>query len=70
MAKAYPNITVAGVDLDHSRSTPPTRNAERAGVADRVTFFVTDAADLGGAGSYALVTILEALHDMSDPLRR
>ena len=33
-----------------------------------MTFFVTDAADLGGAGSYALVTILEALHDMSRPV--
>ncbi|HEV2930060.1 MAG TPA: SAM-dependent methyltransferase, partial [Propionibacteriaceae bacterium] len=31
-------------------------------------FFVTDAADLGAAGSYALVTIFEALHDMSRPI--
>jgi predicted O-methyltransferase YrrM len=68
MAKAYPNITVAGVDLDHYAISAARRNAERAGVADRVTFFVTDAADLGGAGSYALVTILEALHDMSRPV--
>ena len=68
MAKAYPNITVAGVDLDHYAISAARRNAEEAGVADRVTFFVTDAADLGGAGSYALVTILEALHDMSRPV--
>jgi predicted O-methyltransferase YrrM len=68
MAKAYPNITVAGVDLDHYAISAARRNGERAGVADRVTFFVTDAADLGGAGSYALVTILEALHDMSRPV--
>jgi hypothetical protein len=31
-------------------------------------FSVTDAADLGGAGGYNLVTIFEALHDMSRPV--
>ena len=37
-------------------------------MADRVTFSVDDAADLGGAGSYDLVMIFEALHDMSRPV--
>jgi hypothetical protein len=37
-------------------------------VADRVRFSVTDAADLRGAGEYNLVTIFEALHDMSRPV--
>lgn len=37
-------------------------------MADRVTFSVTDAADLSGAGGYDLVTIFEALHDMSRPV--
>jgi predicted O-methyltransferase YrrM len=68
MAQAYPGITVVGVDLDDDAISAAGRNAERAGVADRVTFFVTDAADLGGAGTYDLVTILEALHDMSRPV--
>jgi predicted O-methyltransferase YrrM len=68
MAQAYPNINVDGVDLDHSAISAARRNAERAGVADRVTFSVTDAADLGGAGGYDLVTIFEALHDMSRPV--
>ena len=39
-----------------------------AGVADRVRFSVADAADLGGAGDYDLVTIFEALHDMARPV--
>jgi predicted O-methyltransferase YrrM len=68
MAQAYPNITVDGVDLDHDAITAARRNAERAGVADRVRFSVTDAADLGGQGGYDLVTIFEALHDMSRPV--
>jgi predicted O-methyltransferase YrrM len=68
MAQTYPSITVDGVDLDHDAISAARRNAERAGVADRVTFSVTDAADLGGADGYNLVTILEALHDMSRPV--
>ena len=68
MARAYPNINVDGVDLDHDAITAARRNAERAGVADRVRFSVTDAADLGGPGGYDLVTIFEALHDMSRPV--
>ncbi|HJY43781.1 MAG TPA: methyltransferase domain-containing protein [Propionibacteriaceae bacterium] len=68
MAQAYSKITVDGVDLDHDAISAARWNAERAGVADRVRFSVTDAADLGGAGAYDLVTILEALHDMSRPV--
>ena len=50
MAQAYPNINVDGVDLDRDAISAARRNAKRAGVADRVRFSVTDAADLGGAG--------------------
>ena len=68
MAQAYPSITVDGLDLDSDAISAARRNAERAGVADRVRFSVTDAADLGGAGGYDLVMIFEALHDMSRPI--
>ena len=68
MAQAYPPITVDGLDLDHDAIRAARRNAERAGAADRVRFSVVDAADLGGAGGYDLVTIFEALHDMSRPV--
>jgi SAM-dependent methyltransferase len=68
MAQAYSKITVDGVDLDHDAINAARGNAERAGVADRVRFSITDAADLGGAGGYDLVTIIEALHDMSRPV--
>src|ERR671910_30799 len=64
---AYPGICVAGADLAHDAIKAARQNAERAGVADRVTFSVTDAADLGGPGGYDLVTIFEALHDMAPP---
>jgi SAM-dependent methyltransferase len=68
MAQAYPNITVDGLDLDQDAISAARRNAERAGVADRVRFSVADAADLGGVGGYDLVMIFEALHDMSRPV--
>jgi predicted O-methyltransferase YrrM len=68
MAQAYPDIKVDGVDLDHHAIGAARQNAERAGVADRVMFTVTDAADIGGTGRYDLVTIFEALHDMSRPV--
>jgi cyclopropane fatty-acyl-phospholipid synthase-like methyltransferase len=68
MAQAYPKITVDGVDLDQDAIGAARANAERAGVADRVRFTATDVADFDGAGAYDLVTILEALHDMSRPV--
>src|SRR5918994_2087645 len=68
MAHAYPGIHVDGVDLDRDAITAARQNAERTGVADRVTFSVADAATLSWAGGYDLVTIFEALHDMSRPV--
>ena len=68
MAQAYPKIYVLGVDLDHDAINAARKTAEQAGVADRVTFSVADATDLGGAGGYDLVTVFEALHDMSRPV--
>ena len=68
MAQAYPKINVHGVDLDHDAIDAARKNAQQAGVADRVTFSVADATDLGGTGRYQLVTIFEALHDMSRPV--
>jgi ubiquinone/menaquinone biosynthesis C-methylase UbiE len=44
------------------------RAREETGVADRVTFFVSDASTLRRSGGYDLVTIFEALHDMSRPV--
>jgi SAM-dependent methyltransferase len=67
MAQAYPDIDVHGVDLDSDAISAARKNAEQAGVADRVRFSATDAAELSG-DAYDLVTIFEALHDMSRPV--
>jgi ubiquinone/menaquinone biosynthesis C-methylase UbiE len=68
MAQAYPRITVHGFDLDQDAIAAARRHAENAGVADRVSFSVSDASDLREAGRCDLVTIFEALHDMSRPV--
>jgi len=68
IARSYPSARVDGLDED-ARSIEQARgHAVEAGVADRVRFFRQDAADAGLAGTYDLVTIFEALHDMSQPV--
>jgi len=68
MAQAYPLITVDGFDLDADAIQAAWHNAEETGLADRVTFTAADASGPGVSGQYDLVTILEALHDMSRPV--
>ncbi len=67
LALAYPAITVRGVDLDEASVQEARHTAAEAGVADRVSFAVADAAAPAGPG-VDLVTIFEALHDMADPV--
>lgn len=70
MARGYPGITVDGIDLDEASIAAAERaraDAEPA-VASRVSFACIDAADAGPAGAFDLVTIFEALHDMSYPV--
>ena len=68
MARAYPNAQVDGVDSDRASIEAARTNLEGSGVEDRVTFHERNAADPGLAGRYDLVTIFEALHDMSYPV--
>lgn len=68
MARAYPKIIVDGLDLDEDAIAVAKRNTEQAGLTDRVRYLATDAALLPSENRYDLVTILEALHDMSQPV--
>ena len=67
MAQAYPLVRVDGFDLDPDAVAAARRHAEQAGVSGRTTFAVTDASGPDWSGRYDLVTIFEALHDMSRP---
>jgi 2-polyprenyl-3-methyl-5-hydroxy-6-metoxy-1,4-benzoquinol methylase len=68
IARAYPNVQVDGIDSDTASIEFARKNLEGSGVEDRVSFHDRDAADAGLAGRYDLVTIFEALHDMSYPV--
>jgi 2-polyprenyl-3-methyl-5-hydroxy-6-metoxy-1,4-benzoquinol methylase len=68
MATSYPKIAVDGFDLDEDSIAAARRNAEEAEVSDRVRFEVSDASDSATAQRYDLVTVFEALHDMSRPV--
>jgi SAM-dependent methyltransferase len=68
IARAYPNVVVDGLDLDEASIAMARENLAVSGVLDRVSFVLADARDPSLAGRYDLVTIFEALHDMSHPV--
>ena len=68
IARAYPKARVDGFDLDEASVALARANVAEAGLADRVDIAVRDAGDSTLAGRYDLVTIFEALHDMSQPV--
>jgi SAM-dependent methyltransferase len=67
IAKAYPLVSVVDVDLDEASIAQAKKNAAAAGLIDRVTFHVGDAADPQLAGTFDLVCAFETIHDMNDP---
>jgi ubiquinone/menaquinone biosynthesis C-methylase UbiE len=69
IALGYPTAQVDGFDLDEASIAQARINAGQAGVADRVSFEVRDAAEVASAGAnYDLVCAFETLHDMADPV--
>jgi SAM-dependent methyltransferase len=68
IARAYPKVVVHGLDLDKASIELAQKNAADAKLTDRVIFEVRDAADPGLGGRYELVTVFEAIHDMSRPV--
>jgi 2-polyprenyl-3-methyl-5-hydroxy-6-metoxy-1,4-benzoquinol methylase len=68
LARAYPNITVDGIDPDEPSIEIASRNAQDAGVADRVRFEVRDGAAPGLEGRYDLAMVVESIHDMAHPV--
>jgi len=67
MAQAYPNSRFWGFDAHPDSVAAARRNAEEAGVADRVTFEVAKAKDFPAHG-YDLVCFFDCLHDLGDPV--
>lgn len=68
LAKAYPTLEILGIDIDGPSIEMARRNAEDAGVADRVRFVHDDAAHLAAHGSFDVAIALECVHDMPYPV--
>jgi 2-polyprenyl-3-methyl-5-hydroxy-6-metoxy-1,4-benzoquinol methylase len=66
MANAFPQSRFVGSDYHEGSIAAARTAADRAGVADRVSFEVSSAKDFGG-GPFDLVCVFDALHDMGDP---
>lgn len=66
MAQAFPNSRFEGFDYHELSIKAAGKNAQEAGVADRVRFDALSAQDIPVSG-YDLVTSFDCLHDMGDP---
>ncbi len=67
LARTFPNAVLDGYDLHAPALADARANAEEAGVEDRVTFELRDAVS-GLPKQYDLITILDVVHDMPDPV--
>jgi 2-polyprenyl-3-methyl-5-hydroxy-6-metoxy-1,4-benzoquinol methylase len=68
IARGYPKVLVDGIDLDEPSIIAARELLARSGLEGRVAFHHRDAGDPELSGRYDLVTIFEALHDMSYPV--
>ncbi len=68
IALAYPESRVDGYDIDGPSIAQARRNAEEAGVSDRVTFHHADAASVDATEKYDVVVGFEFVHDLPTPV--
>jgi 2-polyprenyl-3-methyl-5-hydroxy-6-metoxy-1,4-benzoquinol methylase len=68
LARAYPNLTIDGFDLDEPAVERARRNAEAEGMSDRLRFHAIDPAEADHGDGYDLVTAFECIHDMPQPV--
>jgi SAM-dependent methyltransferase len=67
MAQAFPKSHFCGFDYHDESIAAARKSAERAGVADRVTFEVAKAKEYPGK-NLDFVAVFDCLHDMGDPV--
>src|SRR5205814_397865 len=67
LARAFPAITGTGYDAHPPVLEQARRAAEQAGVADRISYQVLDAA-AGLPESFDVITTFDVVHDAVDPL--
>ena len=68
LGQAFPGVIVDGYDLDETSIQLAEENLRSSGIDTRVTFHRRDVATLDAGEAYDLITIFEALHDLSRPI--
>ncbi len=68
LADAFPGIQVTAVDIDPAVVAQAAERAKEAGLADRISFAVADAADLPAGGDFDLVCVFDTLHELARPV--
>jgi SAM-dependent methyltransferase len=67
VARAFPNASLTGYDVYAPALDKARRNADAAGVGDRISFQLADAAS-GISGKHDLITCHDVVHDLADPV--
>jgi 2-polyprenyl-3-methyl-5-hydroxy-6-metoxy-1,4-benzoquinol methylase len=68
LARGLPNVRIDAIEVDAASVQEARRNAEQAGVADRIVFHQATAEEARVSGPYDLVTAFECIHDMAYPV--
>lgn len=68
LARAYPEATFRGFDIDVPSIDMAVQNAISAGLSDRVTFSTDDLVTRSGGEEYDVALAFECIHDMSQPV--
>lgn len=68
VARAFPCARIIGIDTHAPAIERARADAAAAGLADRVTFTVLNAAELPESSEFDLVTAFEIVHDAADPV--
>ncbi|WP_454042752.1 class I SAM-dependent methyltransferase [Cellulosimicrobium sp. Marseille-Q8652] len=68
IARAYPGAVVHGIDVDRPSVEAARTAADAAGLGDRVTFHLADAAELTLADPFDAAFAFECVHDLPRPV--
>ncbi|HZA22611.1 MAG TPA: methyltransferase domain-containing protein, partial [Dehalococcoidia bacterium] len=68
LARGFPNVKIDSIDIDGESIRQAKVNAQKSGVADRITFHHAPIEEAGLTGPYDLMTAFECLHDMPYPV--
>ncbi|MGH8950284.1 MAG: class I SAM-dependent methyltransferase [Acidimicrobiia bacterium] len=68
LARAYPEATFRGFDVDLPSIDMAVQNTSEAGLQDRVAFSGDDIVSLSGNDRYDVAVAFECIHDMAQPV--